>query len=998
MRTFDELYVQLNTAQKQAVDTIEGPVVVAAGPGTGKTQMLALRIANILRVVDVKPENILALTFTNAGVRAMRTRLASMIGAEIAYRIGVFTFHSFCEEQIAAHSEDFPLFFGAHVADDVVRAQIVEDILRKGDFARLKTFASDGHYVRDVLRAIDELKREGVSVAHFATLIAKQKEEILASDDSYYKRNGKGFAKGDLRKDALKDVEKNTELHTVYDAYQQELATRKLYDFADMIVSVVEKVEEDDVYRARLQEQFQYILVDEHQDTNDAQNRLLLALGSAEHLQERPNIFAVGDAKQSIYRFAGASVENFQSFHTHFRDVTTVDLTENYRSTQNILDAAHAVMQASADTQIAGVKLVAAARKDDGVIAVRELSTYDDELYDVVSDIARKIADGVDPREIAVFYRNNSHLADIAAMCEKLHVPYVVASTQNALTDQDVQQLLWFIRAVADPMDDHALGKVLLSPLSGIDTLDVLALFHRHARGRKKQSLATLARNTKILKEIGITKPAQFTHFMDTVAQLHTVGTIQPFDVFFETCVRDSGYLAHIVALPDHREKLDKLNRLFAQIKKGVQNAETYRISDFLSALDAMEKYGIALDIPWDQDSPGVRLMTAHAAKGLEFDYVYITNAVDNVWGKRRRMQKFHLPIAQATGDVEDERRLFYVAMTRARQALTITYARYSAQGKDQVPVRFLAEVGVDAEIANSAATRDISDQTMFALRYKDVQSVLSPEYIRARFFAQKLSASTLNNYFQSPLLYFFRNIVKLPHAESRAMTFGNVVHGALEDYFRLAASQQKLPSENELLALFTSRLDHTLMLHGEYEHFARRGTEALRAYFAQHSASFTPQARAEEWFGNGAITLDSGEEIGINGKIDRIDPVSDNLELFSGPTEVCVVDYKTGTPWSRKNKDERSRLMRQMTFYKLLIEQEGKYLMREAQLHFVEPNKDGICEVYAFAPTAEDVRNLMIEINQFAQDVLSDEFLTGDIPATRDTQDLLPLLEILRN
>ncbi|PID51643.1 MAG: hypothetical protein CR954_00750, partial [Candidatus Moraniibacteriota bacterium] len=340
--TYEEQYNTLNAQQKRAVENIEGPVTVIAGPGTGKTQVLTLRIAHILQHAGagIGPENILALTFTSAGVVAMRTRLAQFIGTEEAYRTNIFTFHSFCENHIQQYPEYFPQIAYARVATDVEQIHILEDILDKNEYEHLTTFGSRFHYVKEILHAIDCLKREGLSPDDFTKKIDLQEQAIMADENSYYKRKTKNHNKGDFKDSARKPVDKNRDLCAVFAAYQEALYEKNLYDFSDMIMQFVVVAERDEEFASILREQYQYILVDEHQDTNEGQNRVIAVLTDAEHLGGRPNIFTVGDDKQAIYRFQGASIKNFLHFRDHFDDVTEIHLEDNYRSAQGILDQA----------------------------------------------------------------------------------------------------------------------------------------------------------------------------------------------------------------------------------------------------------------------------------------------------------------------------------------------------------------------------------------------------------------------------------------------------------------------------------------------------------------------------------------------------------------------------------------------------------------------------------------------------------------------------------
>ena len=336
-KVFNELYAKLNKAQREAVDTIEGPVMVIAGPGTGKTQILTLRIANILRRTDTAPEQILALTFTEAGTSAMRTRLASVIGVR-AYRVPIFTFHGFCNEIINRFPEYFPQILGSRPASELDRITIMQKVLDDTKLEHLASFRSPYHYVKPALRTISLLKREAIDPSALrARLDAEEKDILSAFDYRHEKGAHKGKVKGVYLEREMA-VAKNRELAILFDGYEAGLAREKLYDFDDMIVTLVRKLEENEELRLILQEEYQYLLADEHQDANGAQNKVLELLSS---FHQSPNLFIVGDEKQAIYRFQGASLENFLYFHRRFPEAKLIALEENYRSTQAVLDVAH---------------------------------------------------------------------------------------------------------------------------------------------------------------------------------------------------------------------------------------------------------------------------------------------------------------------------------------------------------------------------------------------------------------------------------------------------------------------------------------------------------------------------------------------------------------------------------------------------------------------------------------------------------------------------------
>ena len=429
---FKKYYDQLNPEQKSAVDAIEGPVMVIAGPGTGKTQILTLRIANILAKTDTPAEAILAVTFTEAGVIAMRKRLADIIGSQ-AYEVTITTFHGFAHSIIQKYPEDFPRIIGSANITEADQVRIMEEVIEETKGLKiLRPFGDRFHYLSDVLHAIQTLKREGIDVDRLSSIVDSESKTFTSRDDLFHLKGAhKGKMKGE-HKDLEKQIEKNRELAMLYETYQDALTEQKLYDFDDMIMEVLSALMTNEELQMMLQEQYQYILVDEHQDTNNAQNRILELLMS---YHDNPNLFIVGDEKQAIFRFQGASLENFHYFKNKFPEAKLITLTRNYRSTQTVLD-------------VARTNLIAKAGHPDAPIKILEAATSDSELYMIIHDIAQKIKSGTEASEIAVLYRTNRDALPLARMCEKLGVPYHIESDLDILADHDIRKLVLIFKSL----------------------------------------------------------------------------------------------------------------------------------------------------------------------------------------------------------------------------------------------------------------------------------------------------------------------------------------------------------------------------------------------------------------------------------------------------------------------------------------------------------------------------------------------------------------------
>ena len=485
-KKFEEEYKKLNPAQKEAVEAIDGPVMVVAGPGTGKTKILTLRIANILIKTDTAPESILALTYTTSGVIAMREKLLEIIG-DRAYRVNIFTFHAFCEHII----KEFPFYFeeleDGRVVTDLERVEIVESIIKKNKFEHLVSFHDEFSFLNKIVDGVLTIKREGLSPEDFVEKLPVWKKELLKDESIYYKKDFGKFKKGQIKpaeeEKIKKKIERAGELAEIFELYQKELKSHGLYDFSDMILYVLEELSKNKDLKADVQEKYQYLLVDEHQDTNEGQNNIIEFLTNALHLEGKPNIFTVGDEKQSIYRFQGASAETFSRFENLYKDIKSIKLKENYRSTQNILNGAHSLIVKSKGLEDS-IRLHSNI-KDNQKINVLEFSNYKFELLYLALDIKSKIESGVAPSEIAVLYRANKNVSDVKTILDFYQIPYTIFSKDKVLDDPNIRNLINILKVISNLNDDHHLGKVFFAKFLNLDAYDVVRILDKYKSLRK---------------------------------------------------------------------------------------------------------------------------------------------------------------------------------------------------------------------------------------------------------------------------------------------------------------------------------------------------------------------------------------------------------------------------------------------------------------------------------------------------------------------------------
>ncbi len=998
--TFGKMYKMLNLDQKKAVDTINGPVFVMAGPGTGKTQMLTLRMANILSQEGVNPDSILALTFTNAGVIAMRKRLADFIGTESAYKVGIFTFHSFADEQIRTFPEVFKKFAFARPMTDIEKIRIVEDILKNNTFKGLKTFSSDFHYTRDIISAIDDLKSNAITVKEFEKQIVFLESRMLEDEgeNAYYKVNRGTSKKGDIKKTLLTKIKKQEDrqkdLVTVYEMYQEKLDELGLYDFSDMILSVVTEAEESQEFRTSLQDKYRYILVDEHQDTNDAQSKLIEILAGEETKEFRPNIFTVGDEKQAIYRFQGASLENFLKFKNKYNDNIQINLEENYRSSQKILDSAHDLLPG----EIALKAKNNTYADEKSKINLTEFSDYKSELIYIAEEIREKIESGIGPSEIAIFYKENKSLFEIRNILEKFSIPFKISSKENILDNIEIKKMILFLRAVDNPLNDEVLAKVLFINFLQFDVIDILKILEKlNYRGKgtiKNKSILKIISSKDILSKLEILEPEKFIELSYLLKSLKRLEFELNFIQFFEEFSKKSGFLNYIFSLKDNVSAIKRYEKIFDEIKNQFFAEKDYNLKDFLNYVDILDKYKLTVNIGSDDLMEGVNLMTAHGSKGLEFEYVYVINFVDSLWGgKRRKSETFNLPINKIKGDVDDERRLFYVVLTRGKRQVNISYSNFDFDGKEKIKSRFLEEIN------NSFFTfKIVEDEELvkkskkyFGEKTEKVLSFFDKKYIRKLFLESSFSVSALNNYYQSPIKYFFRNLVKLPGGQAKSLVFGNVVHDTLDSFFSKSVKRGEILTKKEFLELYHESLDKFLILEKEFAEIEVHGEDILNKYYDKYKGEMCLNVETEKK-AFAELELESGEKIVLFGIIDK----TEVMECGG----VRVVDYKTGKTYNEKTKDQRNDLDRQLVFYKLLMDKYlGKEVVKEGMLDFLEKNKKTGEYVRKIKEiSVEEVKELEKDIKNFASDIMSGEFLDRKYQKNKENEEFWELWNILKN
>jgi len=990
---FEEAYATLNKDQKKAVDTIEGPVMVVAGPGTGKTQVLTLRIANILLKTDTPPNGILALTFTESGAKAMRERLRRYVGAT-AYQVPIYTFHGFAQILISNYPDSYDRVIGGRPVSDIEKISLIESVINDGQVTLLRPMGNPSYYVYHVLRIIGQLKQEYITPNDLVGIVDQQETALQEIEQYHTKGAHKGKQRGDYTK-LEKNLGKNRELIYIYRRFEALLSENKLYDFEDMIVETVQALEKNQDMLRDLQEQYLYVLADEHQDVNGSQNKILELLAS---FHDRPNIFAVGDEKQAIYRFQGASLENFLYFTEQFTGTEVITLTENYRSGQTILDSAHSLVKVE-DGPLAELRVpLHAAAVEKSQLALRSFSHQAVEDEWMVEAVRAEISDGTKPQEIAVIVRTNREVEVAATALRKAGIAVTASADGDILRHPITQAVRGIIDAVINDRSEAALFTVLHGAYWGIQGDDLLRLFSARSY---KQSLWSLLQSKETLQELGVSDVEKIHRVYEVFVEARLREVHEAPHRVLEYVLQKSGFLDHLVQ-HDPLEGTRVIRRLYDEIEELVLRDGVSNLRSVGDIFKTRLEYGLPLNAPFiSTDTASVQVMTAHKSKGLEFDVVFVPHLTDKSWSGASKKQYFNVPLAMHEGVsdhdfLEDERRLLYVALTRARRQLHLSSSETNADGRVLTPTRLLEDIDASYITATDTTEQEKQFDPITALQTSVKKIAIDSELLRALLAERGFSATSLNNYLRSPWDYLYRNVLRIPEVQPAHMQYGTAIHNTLEFMTRTHTASSKLPSDTAIKSRLEVELGRLPLTTEEFTRLLEKGLSEIFVY-KEHLRTTLPKSTKEEFAFR--VVLPTGipelPELPLTGKLDRLD-------LDEAGNLLRVVDYKTGKPKSRNviegnTKNADGGYKRQLVFYALLMElyDDQRYKCSEGVLSFVQPDTHGVIKEEVFSISKEEVVELKQTIINAVQEIISGTFLTQ--PCDYTVSDYCDLVALLR-
>jgi DNA helicase II / ATP-dependent DNA helicase PcrA len=948
---FKERYKSLNKEQKQAVDTIDGPVLVVAGPGTGKTTILTLRIAEILQKTDTPPNGILAITYTNAGVKAMREKLREVIG-NTAHDVSIHTFHSFASAMISEYPSHFIEIGDFRQMTDVEVESLIRKIIIDPKFKDLRPLGRPDANLYSIIRAMSDSKKDALTPEAVKEFALKEIKRVKEDEENISTR---GATKGQLKAvalDKLEKLEKTILFSEVYKIYEEEKKKNKLRDYDDLIIELLIKLRTDELFLRLVQERFLYILVDEHQDTNDAQNFIV---GMIAEFFKTPNIFVVGDEKQAIYRFQGASVENFLRLRKIWPDMKIISLDTNYRSHQAILDASFSMIENNyqegehLDLRIKLKSGNGSKSKPLDIISSENTLAMEDYL---VKELKKIISD--EPKsKVAIITRRNKELERILSLLEGEGIP--VSSERSVDIFHHPVGVVFFdlLEYLTDPTSYDLLARTVAVGLWKLKLQDSIELIRKIRKNELDidNDLPTLNRiRERVLKDGAVSAIIDIAN--------------------------DSGFISLVIRDPSYVNVWRGIVTLAESIERDAQ------IDNPLELIRSMLEYKLSAESKSVKVSVGapdlqIKAMTAHGSKGLEFDYVFIPYANEESWVGKVWGSSFVLPEKNSNNhNVPDVRRLFYVAITRARKHTTILYALEESDGKTMTPLRFINELNSDSIKTHTIPKLDLVLKEKESINKGDEFQELMTSQAKKVLHDSGLSVTALNHFIECPNKFLYESILKLPQGPTVSAEKGLAMHLAISNVWNL--KEKTIANiENTISNTITEYIDKTLLSKNDKEALKKELLEDAPDVAKELLPHFTTELSisTEKWIEIPFSTKYNDEEITIplHGKLDSILSSIDVARVF---------DYKTKQAMTERairgeTSNEDGNYFRQLVFYKLLLQNDYSFRNKKinTSLVFVSPDDKGRCPTVTLEVLLGEIKVVEEEIRDLIQVVWS-----GDI------------------
>ena len=915
--------MEFNKAQKEAISHDKGPLLIVAGAGTGKTRVITSRIVDLIESEKAGADEILALTFTEKASLEMLERVDESM--PLSYEdVCIKTFHSFSERVLREAGLEIGLDPGFKILSQVDQWFFMKKNLFNFDLNYYRPLGNPNRFIYDLL-------------SHFSKL----KDEIITPEK--YLEYAEALEDGE-------DKDKILEIAVAYKTYCKLLIKSNYLDFGDLTYYTLQLFETRKSVLKEYQDRYKYILVDEFQDTNHAQFRLVEMISDG-----HKNLVVVGDDDQSIYKWRGASLSNILQFEKNFPKHKKVVLVENYRSSRPILDSAYGLIQNNNPDRLEvrdGIsKKLKSNIEDVDPAEVHHFPNYVQESSFVAEKIESLHKNNDIPYgEFAILVRSNQLVHQFVEELKILGIPYQVRNPKGLLILDEIKDLLAVISVLSNPYDDISFLRILRMDVFDVCMQEIHELMKKAGNNHLFEYLRDLEDETQVLPgtESGIQKFKNLLIHLIEFSKKNSVGLV------LSEFLNESGYLSYLME-KEMFEEVENINELAKHVSKFERDNEEHSVMDFSSYLDLLIESNSTLATDNTPDRDSVQILTIHGAKGLEFEAVFVVSSVNHRFPMIKRRDTFLIPEELTSeifsdGDfhIQEERRLFYVAVTRARRRLFVTYSdQYDGNKKWKVSP-FIAELSESGDV--EFTDHEPSDNAFE--RLKALKAPKKPVFELPKFEKKRLSYSQIDTFKTCPLKYNYRYLLKVPVPPSHAANFGSGVHNTLNEFYQHVKTGKEVSIElmKELYEKHWIPLGYETKSHENAR--KKSGWEILKQFYETNSDPWVVPAYLERPF-----NLRVGEHM-ISGRIDRVDKLDD------GTYE--IIDYKTG----RLKKGVNLNKDLQLSIYALACRDVFRIPVSKLSLYYLEDN-----EKVSTTRSNEQIEEVLSNIDVFIEDMKKSGF-----------------------
>ncbi len=960
----DRILDGLNEAQRQAVTHDTGPLLIVAGAGTGKTTVITRRIAWLIAERKARPDEILALTFTDKAAAEMEERVDTLVPYGYA-DVEIATFHAFGDRILREHALEIGLTPDFRVLNRAEQTIFFRDRLFELPLAHYRPLGDPTRHLQALITLISRCKDEDISPDEYQAHAGRLEREAAAAADY---------------EEARERAAQQRELAATYAKYQELMARDGCVDFGDQIVQVLRLLRGRQYVLGAYQRRFKYILVDEFQDTNHAQFELVKLLGA-----RHSNVAVVGDEDQAIYRFRGAAISNILGFLDVYRDAAQIVLSENYRSTQEILDCAYRSIVHNNPDRLevrSGINKRLAAVAGSGRPPVHwHYETGTQEADAVAETIREKVATGAwKPDDVAILVRGNADADQFLRSLNVKGVPWTFSGNSGLYGRPEIRLLIAFLRSLVHTDESVSLHYLASSDLYEVPIVD-LTRCSTYADRRHVHLFDVVRRTAEIVElrdQISEAGHAAIRHLVSDLERYMELGREMPTGEVLYQFLRDSGWLTRMYRAETARDVAETKNiaKFFDRIRSAAQALRYDNVREFVKHLDALIEAGEDPAVAEaDIETPAVRILTVHKAKGLEFPVVFLVNLVQEKFPSRRRRDALEMPLelikdVLPAGDhhQQEERRLFYVGVTRARRELYLTSASdYGGARQRKVSQFVLEALDLPRDATRPFKARPVEEIEGFAPPAESEGALLTPLAPDAELL---ISHKQIDDYQTCPLKYFNVHVQRIPIRRHHAVAYGAVVHKVVEYYLTRRAVGNYTPVD-DLLAIYERAWAGEDILHDRpgasrepaegfltREHEEARkaaGRDALRRFWSQEEADGVKPTYVEKEFG---FTLGPNR---VRGRYDRVDE-----DLLGA----VIIDYKTSEVTRQKDADRRVASSLQLKMYALAWREMTGALPQRVELRFIDSTVVG-----RHTPAAEGAEEAIAAVEAAAAGIRARRF-----------------------